>query len=169
MTNPPALCSLCHTDALQQVCGTGYSQGSTALRTWSARHTQILSPPIYSQIKTEGKPRGSRLQVPEQSDSESSRRRSREGSPNSAAELRGAGPAPGTAGHCCWAQNNDFTLLMPHPQSTAVCATQRLIEAPVAFVGCYSLVSCMERHGIRKSFHPDAGILILQLSRERTE
>lgn len=150
----------------------------------SAEHTQILSPPIYSQIKTEKETSASRLQVPDLSDSESSRRKSREGSLSPAPHgcnaagrapaagrtlLRGAGPVPGTAGDCCWAQNNDFTLLMPRPQTTTVHATQRLIHAPVGFVGCYSVVSCMERCGIRKSFHPDAGSLILQLSRERTE
>lgn len=117
--------------------------------------------------------------VPEQNDWESSRRKSREGSPNPArhshAELQSSGccwrgwPSTQHSWDCCWAQNNDFTLSMPHPQSTTVCATQRLIHAPAGFVGCYSLVPCMERHGIRKSSHPDAGSLFLQLSRERTE
>lgn len=83
MTNPPVLGSLgpgiiCVTPMpCSRVCGTGYSQGSTALPfgrtrghgvpgTWqSSEHTQILSPPIYSQIKAEGKTSASRLQVPD--------------------------------------------------------------------------------------------------------
>lgn len=139
---------------------------------------QAHTDPLPSHLQS-NQTSASRLQVSKQNDWGSSRRKSREGSTNPArhshAELQSSGccsrgwPSTRHSWDCCWAQNNDFTLSMPHPQSTTVCATQRLIHAPAGFVGCYSLVLCMERHSIRKSFHTDAGSLILPLGRERTE
>lgn len=170
----------CHSEALQQVCGTVYSQGSIAVpcREHTDMECQAHTDPLPSHLQS-NQTSASRLQVSEQNDWGSSRRKSREGSTNPArhshAELQSSGccsrgwPSTRHSWDCCWAQNNDFTLSMPHPQSTTVCATQRLIHAPAGFVGCYSLVLCMERHSIRKSFHTDAGSLILPLGRERTE
>lgn len=171
---------LCHPNTLQQVCGTGHSQGSTAVpcREHMDMECQAHTDPLPSDLQKE-KPVLADCRLLSRVTGRAAGGGAGKAPSPCQAQPRcccraldaapGAGPAPGTAGDCCWAQNNDFTLLMPHPQSTTVCATQRLIHAPVGFVGCYSLVPCMQRHGIRKSFHPDAGSLILLLSRERTE